>query len=387
MITIPQYGSMLSIYLCVLAAIPCMILGLFGKKSKVFNIMISFVVIVSILGIHSLEVFEFFVFLFYECVLVYFYYFFRKRCSSELIYHIIFGLTIFPLICVRFAANHSFYAQYAGFTGLSYMCFKIWQVMIEIHDSKIQKLGLFDFFGLLLFFPSFSSGPVSRYEPFKEDYASSCKGSEYFEFYIIPGTKKIFLGIFYKFAVAFEINTYLISKIPENVSFLHIVLYMYAYTLYLFFDFGGYSQIAIGMGYLMGVKLPENFNKPFLACNMKEFWTRWHMSLSTWFNDYVFGRFVLNNMRNGLFENIHSATRWAYLFTMLIMGLWHGFSIHYIIYGIYEGVLLVITDVYVKSRYYRKVKKKPYYKAMSRIICFQFVAFGMLLFSGRYMNF
>ena len=108
------------------------------------------------------------------------------------------------------------------------------------------------------------------------------------------------------------------------------------------------------------------------------------MSLSNWFNDYVFGRFVLNNIRNGLFKSSKTATRVAYLFTMTIMGLWHGFSIHYIIYGIYEGVLLVLTDVWIKSKTYRKFKKQKYYTLISRIICFQFIAFGMLLFSGHY---
>ena len=153
----------------------------------------------------------------------------------------------------------------------------------------------------------------------------------------------------------------------------------------MFFDFAGYSNIAIGFGYLMGVRLPENFNKPFLACNMKEFWARWHMSLSTWFNDYVYGRFVLNNVRNGLFKNTKTASRWAYLFTMTTMGLWHGFLLHYLIYGVYEGILLVITDYWVKSKKYREFKKKKYYQAVCIVVCFQFIAFGMLLFSGKYL--
>ncbi len=109
------------------------------------------------------------------------------------------------------------------------------------------------------------------------------------------------------------------------------------------------------------------------------------MSLSTWFNDYVFGRFVLNNVRNGLFKSTKTASRWAYLFTMTTMGLWHGFSLHYLIYGVYEGILLVITDYWVKSKRYRSFKKKKYYQAVCITVCFQFIAFGMLLFSGKYL--
>lgn len=192
------------------------------------------------------------------------------------------------------------------------------------------------------------------------------------------------MGCSSKYAIAFFINTYFLEKLPEGAAVGTVILYAYGYTLYLFFDFAGYSMIAIGYGTLMGIKLPENFNKPFLARNMKEFWGRWHMSLSNWFNDYVFGRFVLNNVRNGLFKNTKIAARWAYMFSMTTMGLWHGFSLHYLVYGLYEGAILVVTDLYVRSKLYRKVKKKKWFDWVSRVICFQFIALGMLIFSGHF---
>ena len=190
--------------------------------------------------------------------------------------------------------------------------------------------------------------------------------------------------MFYKYAMAYYVNEYFLTKISSDKAFVNIVLYMYAYTLYLFFDFAGYSNIAIGVGYLMGVKLPENFNKPFLACNMKEFWDRWHMSLSKWFSDFIYGRFVLNTVRSGKIKNMKVASRLAYLVTMVTMGLWHGFSLHYLIYGLYEGVLLLLTDIWTSSKRYRGFKKKKGYVWISRVVCFQFIAFGMLLFSGHY---
>ena len=160
------------------------------------------------------------------------------------------------------------------------------------------------------------------------------------------------------------------------------LLYMYAYTLYLFFDFAGYSCFAIGTSYLLGIRAPENFNKPFLARNMKEFWDRWHMSLSKWFGDYLFSRFVLNTLRNGTFRSRKAASRWGFLLTMTVMGLWHGFALHYLIYGLYEGGMLVLTDVYLKSKHYRKHKDNRFYDPVSRIVNFQAIAVGMLLFSG-----
>lgn len=385
MISIPQYGSMPSIYICIMAIIPCIVLGLAGKKSKIMNLIVSIVMILLILGLHSLKLFQFVLFMIFETAITYFYLYFRKKSNSELIYHFVFFLTLIPILVVRMSFLNPTVASYFGFTGLSYLCFKIWQIIMEIHDGKIESISLVNYFGLLLFFPSFSSGPIARYQGFIEESESNVAGMEYIEKYVIPGVKKIIIGLFYKFAIAFAINTLFMAKISDERTIFNIVRYMYTYTLYLFFDFAGYSSIAIGVGMLMGIKLPENFNKPFLSRNMKEFWTRWHMSLSTWFGDYVYGRFVLNNVRNGLFRNPKKASRWGLLFTMTVMGIWHGFNAHYIIYGIYEGILLVLTDIYLKSKHYRKMKKKPYYNNLSRIICFQFISIGMLLFSGKFM--
>lgn len=382
MIKIAQYENMFSLYLTIVVIIPSIFLCFWKRKSKILNLVISILTIMLTLGIPSIQLLEFIGFIFVESLLVYFYAKFRKKCSSELLYFCIFALSIFPLFFVRISAFKTEIASFVGFTGISYMCFKIWQILFEIHDGKIEQLSIIDFFGFILFFPSFSSGPIARYQEFNINYIENT--TDYFTEYFVLGVKKILLGLFYKFAVAYFISTYFMVKVPDEITLINIVLYMYAYTLYLFFDFAGYSNIAIGIAALVGIRLPENFNKPFLACNMKEFWNRWHMSLSNWFNDYVFGRFVLNNIRNGLFKSSKTATRVAYLFTMTIMGLWHGFSIHYIIYGIYEGVLLVLTDVWIKSKTYRKFKKQKYYTLISRIICFQFIAFGMLLFSGHY---
>lgn len=140
--------------------------------------------------------------------------------------------------------------------------------------------------------------------------------------------------------------------------------------------------MAIGTGYLLGITLPDNFNKPFLSRNMKEFWERWHISLSKWFGDYLFSRLVLNFLRSGVIKKQKTAIRFAYMITMLTMGIWHGFTTYYILYGLYHGIMLVISDIYVKSKSYRKHIKLPYYNFVSRVICFHFIAFGMLIFSG-----
>ena len=383
---VPQYDSLFSVLFSIAALIPVIFLCIIGKRSKILNLLISGFLISTIVGTSSLQMIELLTFLCCEIFLIYFFLYFRKRCKSELAYYFIFFVSMLPIIVIRYAGHFPDFSEYIGFVGCSYICFKIWQILFEIHDGKITEIKIIDLLNFLLFFPSFSSGPIARYQPFINELNIKPEREKYLEQYFIPGIKSIFKGFVYKFAFAFLINTYIMAKIPEGITISSVILYMYAYTIYLFFDFAGYSLMAIGMGQLMGIRLPDNFNKPFMARNMKEFWTRWHMSLSTWFTDYVFGRFVLNNCRNGLFSSTRTAGRVASVFTMTLMGIWHGLAWNYILYGIYQGVLLLITDIYVKSKLYRKAKKKKYFDIISRIICFQFIAFGMLIFSGHFMN-
>lgn len=269
-----------------------------------------------------------------------------------------------------------------GFIGISYISFRVWQLLFEIHDGHIDKLSIPNILYFLTFFPTVSSGPIDRYNRFTDDLNRKISSKEYRKDYLKIGFKKILLGIVYKFAIASAINVYIIDKIPHGVTFLSTIIYMYAYTFYLFFDFAGYSNFAIGTSYILGIKSPENFNKPFLSHNMKEFWERWHISLSKWFGDYIFSRFVLNMLRSGKLKSKKAASRIGYMLTMTLMGIWHGTCLFYIVYGLYEGFMLVITDIYLKSKTYRNFKKSKYYDLVSQAVCFQFIAFGMLLFSG-----
>ena len=380
MFRVEQYNSIFSIYIYILFLLPIIILALFGKKSKLLNTVISIILILFLFGSLSLQMWEFVAFFVVELLLVYFFFLFRLLCSSELVYYIIFALSVAPLAVIKYYGRTS-YASYIGFTGASYISFKIWEILFEIHDGKIEKLNFLNVIGFLTFAPTFSSGPIDRYPSFISEMEKKTDRAEYVSGYLIPGIKKIILGMFYKFSIAFLINTYVMSRY-ETLSVKGAIAYMYAYTLYLFFDFAGYSLMAVGTGCLMGVKVMDNFNKPFLSRNLKEFWERWHISLSTWFGDFVYSRFVLNNVRNGLFKEPRKAARWASLFTMLVMGFWHGLYWHYILYGLYHGVLLVLTDIWIKSKTFRKVKKLKCYNLVSRIICFHIIAFGMLIFSG-----
>ena len=133
---------------------------------------------------------------------------------------------------------------------------------------------------------------------------------------------------------------------------------MYAQQ-YLFFDFAGYSSMAVGTSYLLGIRTPDNFNRPFLSIDMKDFWNRWHITLSSWFRDFIFTRFMVDSARKKRFKSRLNGAAAGLILNMTIMGIWHGLEPHYIIYGVYHGLILAVTEIYQKkSKFYRNHKDK-----------------------------
>ena len=161
----------------------------------------------------------------------------------------------------------------------------------------------------------------------------------------------------------------------------------YVYALYLFFDFAGYSLMAMGASYCFGIATPRNFRAPFVAVDIKDFWNRWHITLSTWLRDFVFMRFTRMATKRKLFSNRVQTACAGYLVNMLLMGAWHGLTADYLAYGLYHGVLLAATEVYQKrSKFYKRNRKKAWYKVLSWFITLQLVVAGFALFSGQALD-
>ncbi|WP_160687361.1 D-alanyl-lipoteichoic acid biosynthesis protein DltB [Clostridium sp. C2-6-12] len=376
-----QYGDYLYLYILFLTFIPAIILRLKGFNGKYYGIVSSLAMIILIMG-NSLGLKLFIGFLALEIIIVYLYLEIRKKTDNRYLYWVFLFLSMIPVISTKIAGV-THYASYIGFIGLSYLNFKIIQIIIEIYDGRIEKINFIALLYFIIFFPTLSSGPIDRWKRFEEELNGKLEQKEYINDYLLLGIKKIFMGVAYKFILAYFIDTYWLLKIPTDITVLNSINYMYAYTMYLFFDFAGYSLFAVGTSYIFGIKVPENFNKPFLSKDMKEFWTRWHISLSRWFGDYIFSRFVLNSMRKKRFRSRFMASNVAQIITMFIMGLWHGLTLHYIVYGLYQGTALVLTDIYQrKSKYYKEHKKKKWFNCIQIVVTFNIVCFGMLIFSG-----
>ncbi|MGG7078842.1 D-alanyl-lipoteichoic acid biosynthesis protein DltB [Clostridium sardiniense] len=388
--TFSQYGDYFYLYILLLTAIPAIVLGLCGKKIKIYGMIATAFMIFLIVGI-NVQLKFLCIFIIWETLIVYGYLFVRRKTDSKLIYRVFLFASMLPVIINKLSPHFKVLLPGAkigiiGFIGISYLNFRVIQIVIEIFDGAITEVKPSTFFYFVLFFPTLSSGPIDRSRRFEKDLDKVIPKDEYINSYLIPGLKKIFMGIGYKFVIAFAINTLVLTKIKmDHITFLRALSYMYAYSLYLFFDFGGYSLFAVGTSYIFGIKAPDNFDKPFISKDMKEFWTRWHISLSRWFGDYIFSRFVISSMRKKRFKKRATAAHVAQIITMLVMGFWHGLTWYYIVYGIYQGVVLVLTDIYQKkSKFYKAHKKEKWFQVVQIVITFNIACFGLLIFSGYF---
>jgi membrane protein involved in D-alanine export len=160
---------------------------------------------------------------------------------------------------------------------------------------------------------------------------------------------------------------------------------MYAYTFYLFFDFAGYSAFAISISYLFGVHTPENFDRPFLARNIRDFWNRWHITLSFWFRDHVYMRFLLAAARGKWFKSMHTAAILGYFLAFGLMGLWHGIEPHlHRIRSVHGNAAICIPHFLQLEKGAPLLARRPALECARRFITFNAVCFGLLIFSGTH---
>jgi membrane protein involved in D-alanine export len=160
--------------------------------------------------------------------------------------------------------------------------------------------------------------------------------------------------------------------------------YMYAYSAYLFFDFTGYTDFALAISHLFGVRPPENFRRPYLARNIADFWNRWHISLSHWFRDHVYMRLAVAAARGRWFRSTTVASTVAFFVSFGLMGLWHGLTVHFMLYGVFHAVLLSAHTALTRwGRGARWWGRGRWWPIASWFLTFNLVCFGFLLFSGH----
>jgi membrane protein involved in D-alanine export len=271
-----------------------------------------------------------------------------------------------------------------GFLGISYVTFRALDVIFSIRDRVIVDLPPVQYLTFLFFFPTTSAGPIDRYRRFASDWKAG-PGRRDFLIDLDGAIHKTFTGFLYKFILAKLIFDNWLTPASQTRGLVDMISYTYAYTFYLFFDFAGYSQFAIAFSYLLGIHTPENFNLPFIASNIRDFWNRWHKSLSYFLRDHIYMRFVLAAGKGKWFRGRYTSSYIGFFLAFGLMGLWHGPEAHYLVYGVYHALLLIGHDLFARwNKVHQLWPSGLVGKVLAIALTFHIVAFGFLIFSGHW---
>ena len=270
--------------------------------------------------------------------------------------------------------------------GISYVIFRLLHTIKDYQSNRLSGVGLADYMNYVIFFPSLSAGPIDRIQHFSEELNLDMPLPDRNN--LVSAAWRIFLGLFKKFAVAdtlaiIAIHNLNLNQIQNNIW---ILVSVYAYAAMIWLDFDGYTDIAIGLGQVFGIKLPENFNKPYLRPNIKLFWDNWHMTLTQWFRAYYFNPVSRTLRRKWKTVPVGAMVFFMQMTTMLLIGFWHGVTWNFAVWGLWHGL-----GLFVHNRWSAWVEQKqqgtssPIWQkarlAGGVLLTFHFVAFGWVWFA------
>lgn len=372
------FSGLLFFYLLFLGLLPAVVLGLLGKKLHYYGIFRCAAMLVIVFWQNG-QLAALALFFLWEMALCCLFWRLPKRTRPLLWAAVVLALG--PLGLIKLGEVLQPFSLFR-LMGASYMSFRAVQVLLDIYDGRLQKLRLVALGYFLLFFPAVSSGPIDRYRRFLSD-LDRPPDREHYRTLLAQGIWKLAGGCVSAVVVSGFIQQYWLAALPES-GFGATLSYMYGYTFYLFFNFAGYSSMAIGTGYLLGIQMPENFNQPFLSVDMKDFWSRWHISLSTWLRDYLYSRFVMKSLKQKRFSNPRTASYLGYVLNMMAMGAWHGLQPQYLLYGVYHSALMCLNEVLdLHCKSFRSFKTHGAGQVVCVLVTFHLFSFGLLIFSGR----
>ncbi len=273
--------------------------------------------------------------------------------------------------------------------GLSYVTFRLIHLLRDRQAGKLPALSLRENLTYVVFFPALVAGPIDRAERhLKDDRAlPDMRGLDPAR--ITEGVSRIFIGIFKKFVIADSLALLALdgTNALQATSAGGTWLLLYGYAFRLLLDFSGYSDVAIGIGILFGIHLPENFNRPYLKQSIAAFWQSWHITLSNWVRFYVFSPLSRALMKRDPKPSALTIVFIAQLVTMVTIGLWHGITWTFVIWGLWHGVGLFVHKWWSDRtrKWYLGLRQKPrlqrIWTAAGIVITFQFVVLGWVWFA------
>ncbi len=272
--------------------------------------------------------------------------------------------------------------------GISFFTLKIIHFSIDYLNKQIHNIKFFNFLFYMYYFPVFTAGPIIRYEEFIENINSNDTPDFIF---IKKGLRRITLGFIKKIIITLPFFTnyvYLINKGSINKPS-EMWLALILYSLYIYWDFSSYSDIAIGTSMLVNYKVPENFKMPYLKKNISLFWQNWHITLTRWLQTYIFINLSKFSIRHMNKKFLIIGTGVSQILTMIICGFWHGSNLNFILWGAYHGLGLFVHSIwknYGPVNFFKfKAKRKNnnyFFNIISILITFLFVTIGWSFFSA-----
>lgn len=296
--------------------------------------------------------------------------------------NLIFGTQFYPINFMTafynsISGSHVDIAAIFLPVGISFYTFQSLSYAIDIYRGTIKPIDKFlDYAFFVSFFPQLVAGPIVRASEFLPQVNKPYQLTD------VDFTKAIYLilvGLTKKMVISDFISINFVDRVfttPNAFTGFENLMAIYGYTLQIYCDFSGYTDIAIGVALLLGFRLSLNFNKPYTALNITDFWRRWHISLSRWLKDYLY--ISLGGNRNGTM-----ATYFNLFITMLLGGLWHGAHIKFIIWGALHGLALGVHKFWMK---HIKLPDTKAYQYLAGMLTFHFVAFCWLFFRADNLN-
>ncbi|MBR6033913.1 MAG: MBOAT family protein [Clostridia bacterium] len=253
--------------------------------------------------------------------------------------------------------------------GISFFTFQNISYLVDIYKGKIKPdKNIINFTLYTCYFPRIVNGPIMRYESFINEISNLTKPNLD---KVYDGTKRLCFGLGKVLILSFVVGNIWTQIIETSNSYGITVLTAWlgiiCYSLYLFLNFSGYIDISIGISKMFGIELPENFDYPYYSTSISEFWRRWHITLGSWFRDYIYIP-LGGNRKGNVYFNL--------MVVFILTGLWHGSSWNFIVWGLYNGIFIVIERFIREKAFYKKIPN-----VIKRVFTYLIILLGWVLFA------
>lgn len=305
---------------------------------------------------------------------------YRQQRAGKILCGISIGVSLSFLLCFKYA--DFFIRNFRAATGLeipllrlalpigiSFYTFQIISYTVDVYRGETAQKNLIYLAAYIAMFPQLIAGPIIRYRDIAEQLVKrehTWSGAAY-------GIRRFILGLAKKILIANQLGELCdIFRTSGEKSVMFYWIYAIAFGLHIYFDFSGYSDMAIGLGRVLGFRFPENFNYPYISASITEFWRRWHISLGTWFRDYVY--IPMGGNRKGKGRQLINI-----LVVWMLTGFWHGAEWNFILWGLYFAVLLTVEKLWLLQRLAKN-------RIFSHIYTLFFVGVSFVIFNAENMG-